>query len=199
MCKRSYLCLASLDAWITNGRSFFSLFPKLPNAQFWLNVVCLHVDVFFLPSSLLPSLVWSKSCKGAGQEECERVWGWRLPLPSELPFWELESRWTSEPSKSNCRGQNTSHWRVLYIIEKLLKWKCLKWARITHLDICNTSYGKKKGRESNWQFDSQLRNLGNRPDFRACRWCATHRWEAFDKCYNFALNLVPIGGLSTKL
>jgi hypothetical protein len=36
-----------------------------------------------------------------------------------------------------------------------LKCKCLKWAHMTRLDICNTSYGKKKGWESNWQFDSQ--------------------------------------------
>jgi hypothetical protein len=41
-----------------------------------------------------------------------------------------------------------------YIIEKLLKHRCLKWACITHLDIWNISYGQKKGRESNWQFDS---------------------------------------------
>jgi hypothetical protein len=87
-------------------------------------------------------------CKGAGQEECERVWKWRLTLPNELPFWELESQWTLEPLKSNCKGQNTSHWRVLYIIEKLLKFRCLKWACMTHLDIYNTSYGKKKGQES---------------------------------------------------
>jgi hypothetical protein len=63
--KRSYLCLASLDAWITSGRSFFNPFLKLPSAQFCPNVVCLHVDVYFLPSSLLPSLVWlefSTSC-----------------------------------------------------------------------------------------------------------------------------------------
>ncbi len=26
---------------------------------------------------------------------------------------------------------------------------------MSHLDICNTSYGRKKGRESNWQFDSR--------------------------------------------
>jgi hypothetical protein len=26
--------------------------------------------------------------------ECGRVWEWTLTLPSELPFWELESRWT---------------------------------------------------------------------------------------------------------
>jgi hypothetical protein len=107
--------------------------------------------------------------------ECERVWRWRLTLPSEFPLWELESQWTPELSKSNYRGQNTLHWRVLYIIEKLLKCKCLKWARMTHLDICNTSYGKKKGWESNWQFDSWPRKVKNRPDFRACRWCATHR------------------------
>jgi len=33
---------------------------------------------------------------------------------------------------------------VLYIIGKLLKHRCLKWARIAHLDIWNTSYGQKK-------------------------------------------------------
>jgi hypothetical protein len=31
---------------------------------------------------------------------------------------------------------------------------------MTHLDICNTSYGKKKGRESNWQFDSDHKKSG---------------------------------------
>jgi hypothetical protein len=31
---------------------------------------------------------------------------------------------------------------------------CPKWPRIGHLDIDNQSYGQKKGRESNWQFDS---------------------------------------------
>jgi hypothetical protein len=90
----------------------------------------------------------AKFYKGVGQEECERVWEWRLTLPSELPFWELESRWTLEPSESNCKGQNTLNWRVLYIIGKLLKWRCVKWVHMTHLDICNTSYGKKKGRGS---------------------------------------------------
>jgi len=32
-----------------------------------------------------------------------------------------------------------------YIIGKLLKHKCLKWACIAHLNISNTSYGQKKG------------------------------------------------------
>jgi hypothetical protein len=38
----------------------------------------------------------------------------------------------------------------LYHWIKLLKRRCLKWARMTHLDIWNTSYGQKKGRELNW-------------------------------------------------
>jgi hypothetical protein len=46
-----------------------------------------------------------KLARGAGQKECERVWGWRLTPSSELPFWELESWWTPELSKSNCRSQ----------------------------------------------------------------------------------------------
>jgi len=106
---------------------------------------------------------------------------WTLTLPSELPFWELEPQWIFEFSEGDCRGQNPLDWKVLYIIKKLLKRKCLKWARMTHLDIWNTSYGQKKGQESNWQFDSRPLKVGNRPDFLVCKWCATYRWKAFDE------------------
>jgi hypothetical protein len=70
---------------------------------------------------------------------------------------------------------------------------------MTHLDIWNTSYGQKKGRESNWQFDSRPLKVKNRPDFLACRWRVTHRWKAFDEGYNFSLNLISIGCVHTKL
>jgi hypothetical protein len=33
---------------------------------------------------------------------------------------------------------------------------------------------QKKGRESNWQFDSQPLKVGNRPDPGVCSWSATH-------------------------
>ncbi len=36
-----------------------------------------------------------------GRRPIRRVWEWRLTLPSEFSFWELESRWTLEPSKRN--------------------------------------------------------------------------------------------------
>jgi hypothetical protein len=46
---------------------------------------------------------------------------WSLTLPRELSPWELESWWTLECSKSNCKGQNSMDWGFCYIIEKLLK------------------------------------------------------------------------------
>jgi hypothetical protein len=39
----------------------------------------------------------------------------------------------------------------------------------------------------------------NRPDFLAWRWCATYRWKSFNEGYNFALDLISIKGLHTKL
>jgi len=90
-------------------------------------------------------------------------------------------------------------WRVLYIIRKLLKRRCLKWPRMTHLDICNTSYAQKKGRESNWQFDSRPVKVRNWPNFVVCRCRVTRRWKALDENYNFASNLISIQGLHAKL
>jgi hypothetical protein len=119
--------------------------------------------------------------------------------PKGTPIWELESRWTPKFSKSNCRGQNSLDWGIAYIIRKLLEHRCLKWARITHLDIWNTCYGQKKGQESNWQFDSRPLKVGNRPDFLVCRWHAIYRWKALNKGYNFALDLISIRGLQKKL
>jgi hypothetical protein len=60
-------------------------------------------------------------------------------------FWELESQWTFEFSENDYRGQNPLDWRIFYIIEKILNFRCLKWAHMTHLEIWNTSSGQKKG------------------------------------------------------
>jgi hypothetical protein len=80
-----------------------------------------------------------------------------------------------------------------------LKRRCLKWAHTAHSDICNTSYGQKKGRESNWQFDSRPLKVKNRPNFVVFRWWATYRWKDLDENYNFALDLITIRGLHKKL
>jgi hypothetical protein len=99
---------------------------------------------------------------------------WTLTLPNELPFWELKSWWTPKFSESNYKGQNPLDWGITYIIENLLERRCLKWARMTHLDNYNASYGQKKGQESNWQFDSRPLKIKNCPDFLAFRWRATY-------------------------
>jgi hypothetical protein len=111
----------------------------------------------------------------------------------------MESRWTPEISETDLRGQNSMACGVLYIIGKLLELKCLKWARIAHLDIWNTSYCQKKGRESNCQFDSRPEKVGNQPDLLSCRRRATYRWKALDKSYNFASDRTSIRGLLAKL
>ncbi len=69
----------------------------------------------------------------------------------EMETWE--SFGTPETSKFDCKGQNTSLGNVPYIIGKQSKCKCRKCPCMNRLDICSTSYSKKKGWESNWQFD----------------------------------------------
>jgi len=58
---------------------------------------------------------------------------------------------------------------------------------------------KRRGRESNCQFDSQPLKVGNRPlpdvRFRS----ATRSWKALNESYIFALDRITIGGLLAKL
>ncbi len=109
----------------------------------------------------------SQECKEWGHEPSHSQ------VNSHVGSWS--PKWTSKPSKRDCSGQNPSSWRVLYIIEKILKRRCLKWSHIVHLDIWNTSYGQKKGRESNWQFDSRPLKVRNRPHYLTFRQHATYR------------------------
>jgi hypothetical protein len=80
-----------------------------------------------------------------------------------------------------------------------LKRRYRKWPRIGNLDICRPSYGQKKGRESNWQFDSRPLKVGNRPlpDLRIES--AIRRWKDLDKGYKFGLDFVAIGLRSREL
>ncbi len=105
---------------------------------------------------------------------------------------DLESFGTPECLEFDSKAQNTSHWGVLGVIGKVLKRRYRKWPRIDHLDICSPSYGQKKGRESNWQFDSRPLKVGNRsfPDLQIES--ARCRWKDLDEGYNFSLDLGAI-------
>jgi hypothetical protein len=152
----------------------------------------------------------ARACKGVGQKWAreshfmlprvqDSVKEWTPTFPSELPLWELESQWTFKSSEGDCRGQNLLDWKILYIIGKFLKCKCLKWACMTHLGTENTNYGRKKGHESNCQFDSRPLKVKNCPNYLACRWHVTYHWKAVNKGYNFVLDLTSIRVLHTKL
>jgi hypothetical protein len=65
---------------------------------------------------------------------------------------KLESSGTPKKSELDFRGQNTLHWNVLDVIEKVLKCTCPKWPCMSHLDICNTNYGQRRAK-------SQIGNL----------------------------------------
>jgi hypothetical protein len=128
--------------------------------------------------------------------ECEGV---NTHTPKATPTLGDGVSMDSQNFKNNCRGQNPMACDVLYIIGKLLKRRCLKWACIAHLDIWNTSYDQKKGRESNCQFDSRPQKVENRPDLLSCRGRATYHWKALDESYNFASDRTSIEGLLAKL
>jgi len=127
------------------------------------------------------------------------LWGKCEVATHTLENGTWESSRTSENLEHDHMHQNISHWGVLYTIEKVLKCRCPKWPRMSHLDICSTSYGWMKGRESNWQFDSRPLKVGNQPNLGACRWNATHHWKALEESYNFGLDLVPIRVWGEKL
>jgi hypothetical protein len=134
-----------------------------------------------------------------GENVATPLWG-KCEDETHIPkSGNLESFRTPKNLELQCKGQNTSHWGFLHTIGKVLKCRCLKWPRMSHLDICNTSYGRKKGRESNWQFNSWPLKVGNWPDSGVCRWSVTHHLKALKERYNFAFDLIPIRDLSWEL
>jgi hypothetical protein len=105
----------------------------------------------------------------------------------------------SQNFRERFEGQNSMACGIIYIIEKLLERRCLKRSRIAHLNIWNTSYGQKKGQESNCQFDFRPEKVKNRPNLLIYRQCATYRWKDLDESYNFATNCTSIQDALAKL
>jgi hypothetical protein len=118
-----------------------------------------------------------------------QVWGWS---PTLGKVGGLEPSRTPECLELDSKAQNTSHWGVFGVIGKVLKLKYRKWPRIGHSDIYSPSYGQKKGRESNWQFDSRPLKVRNRPLPDVWIESATRCWKDLDEGYNFGWDLVTI-------
>jgi len=58
-------------------------------------------------------------------------------------------------------------------IRKVLQRKCFKCHRIVHLDLLCISYDQKKGRESNWKFDSRRHSLESKGQWGPLGACYT--------------------------
>jgi len=112
---------------------------------------------------------------------------------------DLKSVGTLECLELDSKAQNTSHLGVLGVIGKALKRRYRKWPRIGHLDLCCPSYGQKKGRESNWQFDSRPLKVGNRPLPNIGIESAIRRWKDLDEGYKIDSDLVAIKLCSREL
>jgi len=112
----------------------------------------------------------------------EGVKEWILTLPRQLPL----GRWSPDGLPNLQRAIIGVKIQCLEAFLYLLELKCIKWARIAHLHIWNTSYGQKKGRESNWHFDFRALKFENRPDSLVWRWPATYHWKVLNEGYNFA-------------
>jgi hypothetical protein len=119
--------------------------------------------------------------------------------PNTPKVGDLESSGTPECLGFNSKAQNTSMRGVLGVIGKVLNLRYRKWPRIVHLDICNPSYGQKKGRESNWQFDSRPLKVRNRPFLDLRIESARCRWKDLNKGYNVDSDLVAIKLCSREL
>ncbi len=116
---------------------------------------------------------------------------WRWSPHSQK--WEFGVLRDSRKLRARVQRSNTLHRGVLYVIGKVLKCKCLKWPRIGNLNICSSSYGQRKGRESNWQFDSRPLKVRNRPLPDVWLGSATWSWKALEESYNLGWELAPIG------
>jgi hypothetical protein len=128
--------------------------------------------------------------------ECERM---NSHIPKATSTWGVGVMWTTKSLGNNCRDQNPLDWRVFYIIEKLLKCKCLKWAHITHLDIWNIKLWPKERSGVKLTVWLSTTKSEKSTRFPYVQVACDILLKALEKGYNFSLNLISIEGLHTKL
>jgi len=81
--------------------------------------------------------------------ECEGI---NPHTPKGTPTLGVRVQVDSQMFRERLQGSKPNRLKKNYVIEKLLKCRCLKCVRMTHLDIYNTSYAQKKGRMSQPHF-----------------------------------------------
>jgi hypothetical protein len=103
------------------------------------------------------------------------------------------------PMKSQIFRNRFKRSKFIGLKISLYHWKSFKtYISKLHLNTYNTSYGKKKNRDSKCQFHYWPLKVKNCLELRVCKWLATYRWKDFDESYNFSLDLTLIEGLHKK-
>jgi len=120
-----------------------------------------------------------------------QVWGWN----SHFHSWGFGVLRDSRRFRAWLQGSKHLTFGCLGVIGKILKCRCPKWPRMSHLDICSPSYGQKKDRE----FDSRPLKVRNQPNPDVCWANATWRLKGLEESYKIGSDLVPIGGWGEKL
>jgi hypothetical protein len=115
-----------------------------------------------------------------------------------LPKWGFGSPRRLLKTQSSIAGVKTPCLEVFFISLKR-SWSVDVENLHGHSKICSISYGWKKGRESNCQFESRPLKVRNQPDLSVCRESVTHRWKDLKKSYKFASDFIPIRGLNKEL
>jgi hypothetical protein len=78
-----------------------------------------------------------KAVQACRNPTLREVWGHH----SQSRKWDLKVLRDSRKLRVRLQGSKG----ILYTVGKVLKCRCPNWPRMSHLDICNTSYGRKKG------------------------------------------------------
>ncbi len=123
------------------------------------------------------------------QPHFDQVWGWS---PTLGKVGDLESSGTPECVELNNKGQNTSHWGVFGVIEKVLKRRYRKWPHIWPFGHLQPKLWAKEG--SGVKLIVWLPTIKSQESMPSRIWfeCATWRWKDLDEGYNFGLDLVAI-------
>jgi hypothetical protein len=92
-------------------------------------------------------------------------------LRNALSLWELHLCKSCRCLKHWLERKTNTKLSLYDTIRNFLKHRCLKRPCIVHLDLICMSYNQRKGRESNWEFDSWSQtpwNQGSNDLIRAC-------------------------------
>jgi hypothetical protein len=84
--------------------------------------------------------------------------------------------------------------KLITLKSSLYHWKVIE-AKMSKMGL---HFPFKHFKHKLWPKERPLK-VRNRPDFLACRGCVTYHWKALNDGYNFASDLIAIGGLHTKV